>query len=127
MLTLDVHPDGPDEAEQLAPHGGHDLLVRHASFGKSSIALMEPVLGLPGDRFHGLLDPFLPCSQRTVDSRPVPVGPCRFDEHASEMAVAGLCDSSATRLAAARVLARHGAAVAHQLGGVIETRQLAYL
>src|SRR5277367_777727 len=109
MLTLDVHPDGPDEAKQFAPHRGHDLLVRHASLGKSSIALMQSVLGFPGDLFHGLLDPFLPCSQRAVDPRPMPIGPRRFDEHASKMTVASLGDSSPTRLAAARVLARHRA------------------
>jgi hypothetical protein len=62
MLTLDVYADSPDEAEQLAPDGGHHLLVWQASLGESPIATMEPVLGFPGDRLHGLLDVFLACS-----------------------------------------------------------------
>src|ERR1700690_1349387 len=115
MLALDVHADGPDEAEQLAPHGGHHFLVWHASFGKSPIATMEPVLGFPGDRLHRLLDVFLARSKGSVDPRPMPVGPRRFNEHAAKMTVAGLGDPAAPRLAAARVLARHRTAVAHQL------------
>ena len=72
MLALDVHADGPDEAEQFSPHSGHDILVWHASVGESSIAPVESVLGLPSDLFHRLLDAFLACPQRAVDSRSMP-------------------------------------------------------
>src|SRR5450631_4399501 len=88
---------------------------------------MERVLGFPGDRFHRLLDAFLACSQRAVNSRSMPVRPRRFDEYAPKMAVARLGDRATTRLAAARVLTRHCAAVAHQLRGAIKARQLAHL
>ena len=62
MLALDMHADGPDEAEKLSAHRGDDLLMRHASFGEATVPPMESVLSFPGELFHGLLDIFLACS-----------------------------------------------------------------
>jgi hypothetical protein len=112
-LALDMHADSPDEAKEFPSHRDDDFLVRHAPFSQPSISTMEPVLSLPGDLFHRLLDAFLAGSQCSVDPRTMPVGPCRFDENASKVAIARLGDPAPMGFASARMLAWDRAAVAH--------------
>jgi hypothetical protein len=75
----------------------------------------------------GVGDELLPIAQRAVDAGAVPVRPRGFNEHAAKVCVARLGDGTAPSLAAARVLAWHRDAVAHQLCGALEARQLADL
>jgi hypothetical protein len=72
------------------------------------------------------LNVFLASSERSVQSWTMSVGPRRFDENSAKVTVAGLGDRAPSRCASARVLARHRPAVAHQLRGSLETRDLAH-
>src|SRR3989442_2009802 len=47
VLLLDVHPDGPDEAQQLARHRGDHLLLGLALADQPAIAAVQAVLRLP--------------------------------------------------------------------------------
>src|SRR3990172_2816760 len=49
LLPFDVSPNGPDESQQLAGHGGHHLLARLALARQVPVAMVQPVLRLPGD------------------------------------------------------------------------------
>jgi hypothetical protein len=72
------------------------------------------------------LNVFLASSERSVQSWTMSVGPRRFDENSAKVTVAGLGDRAPSRCASARVLARQRPAVAHQLRGSLETRDLAH-
>ena len=121
-------PIDPDEAEQLTPHRGHDLLLVLAPSPSSTpVATVQPVLRLPGDRLHLLAQPFLALAQRGTLAGPMAVGPGRLDHDAPQVRVARLGDRPAPHLVPARVLARHHAAVAHQLSRMREARELSEL
>src|SRR2546427_13048258 len=47
VLLRDMHPDGPDEAQQLARHRGDRLLLGLALADQSAIATVQAVLRLP--------------------------------------------------------------------------------
>src|SRR2546422_9237273 len=63
VLLLDMHPDGPDEAQQLARHRGDRLLLGLALADQSAIATVQAVLRLPGDRPDLLAQPGLALGQ----------------------------------------------------------------
>jgi hypothetical protein len=44
VLALDLDTDGPDEAEELASDGGHDVRSGFATGGEAPVAVMKPVL-----------------------------------------------------------------------------------
>ena len=52
--------DGPDEAEQLARDRGHDLTDRFPPRRQVAVALVQPVLRLPGDLHDDGTEPALP-------------------------------------------------------------------
>ena len=122
-----LHPDGPDEAQQFAPHGGNDLALILARRGQPGVALVQAELRLPGDLFDLFRHPFLPLAQRRADGRPEPVAPGGFDGDASQVRVACLGNRPALLPLAAGVLAGHRAAVAHQLPRALKARDLAQL
>jgi hypothetical protein len=59
-LLLDVHPDGPDEPQELARDGGHGELLALPARDELPVLAVEPVLRLPGDLFHLFGDTVLP-------------------------------------------------------------------
>src|SRR5688572_1119046 len=62
-----------------------------------------------------------------AEVRTMPVVPCRFDEHATQVGVAGLGDLAAPALGAAGVLGRNEASVAHDLASMLEAAERAEL
>src|SRR5437867_11908294 len=55
VLLLDVHPDGPDEDQQLARHRGEHRLLGLPITDEPATAAVQPVLSIPADR-RDLLD-----------------------------------------------------------------------
>src|SRR5881628_2779088 len=92
-----------------------------------AVARMEPMLRLPGDRFDLLTEPALAGAQGVPDRRAVAVGMGRLHQDAAQVGIARLGDGPTPRLGPARVLARYGSAVAHELAGVREAGELADL
>ena len=107
--------DGPDEAQQFAPHGGDDLALVLACRRQPGIAFREPDLCLPGDLLDGFRHSFLSLAQPGADGWPVPITPGRFNNDAPEMRVARFGNAPASRSLAAGVLTGHRAAVTHQV------------
>ena len=66
-LGFHRRPNRPDEAEEFAPDGRHDLLFAFPPRRQGAIARVQPVLRLPGDSFHLLTDGLL-----TLEERPPP-------------------------------------------------------
>ena len=60
-------PNRPDEAQEFAPDGRHDLLFTFPPRRQGAIARVQPVLRFPGDRFHLFTDGLL-----TLEERPPP-------------------------------------------------------
>jgi hypothetical protein len=46
-FALHAHADRPDEAQELAPHSRHDLLLTFATAEQLAIARVQPKLRLP--------------------------------------------------------------------------------
>ncbi len=88
------------------------------------VAVVEPVLRLPGDRLDLLADSLLSASQFATNVGPVTVRPGRLDEDAAQVRVARLGDGSAPHPLAARVLAGDRPGVAHQLSRPGEAAEL---
>src|SRR2546426_4020005 len=122
VLLLHVHPDGPDEAQQLARHRGDHLLLGLALADQPAIAAVQAVLRLPGDRLDLLAQPGLALQQLAAHRRPVPVRPGRLPDDAPHGRVAGLGDGAPPDPLATRVLPGHSAAVSHQLPRIPEPR-----
>jgi hypothetical protein len=106
-----LDPDGPDEAQQLASHGGDDLSLIFSCRRKSNVALVQSVLRFPGNLLDLFWNPLLSLAQRRTDARPKPVAPGRFNRNSSEMRVAGFGDATAPGSPATGVLTGPGAAV----------------
>ena len=110
-----LDPDSPDEAQQLAPHGGNDLALVLACRQKPRIASGQPNLRLAGNLLDLFRHILLSLAQRRPDARPEPITPGGFHCNAPQMRVAGLGNAPALRPLAAGVLAGDRAAVSHQL------------
>ena len=78
LFPLDVYADCPDEAEQLAPDRGDHLLFALAARHQACIALMQPVLCLPGQRGDGRTAAPLPDGECLANRGAVPVSPSRL-------------------------------------------------
>src|ERR1700680_1092512 len=126
LLELSFHldTDSPDEAPQLSSYCGHNLWLVLPSCEESSIPQVQSVLRLPGDLFDFFAQAHLSFQQVSTAPRPELIGPRCLDDHTSEMGVTSLGDASAKTTLATGVLARHEAAVAHQLPGFREARDL---
>ena len=126
LLELSFHldTDGPDEAQQLSSYCGHNLWLVLPSCEESSIPQVQSVLRLPGDLFDFFAQAHLSFQQVSTAPRPELIGPRCLDDHTSEMGVTSLGDASAKTTLATGVLARHEAAVAHQLSCFREARDL---
>src|SRR3989449_6264062 len=123
QTLLDVYSDRPDEAQQLARDGGDRLLLGLALADQPAVTVVQPVLGLPSDRFDLLAQTLLALAQRPKDCRAVPIGPGGLTYDAAQVRVAGLGDGAAPGAAAARVFAGNGSAVAHELARAGEAGQ----
>jgi hypothetical protein len=88
---------------------------------------MQPVLRLPRDLFHFGAGGRLALPQGGADCWSVSIGPGRFDDDTTQMRVARFRNAAAPRPVAARILARHGTAVAHQLSWFGKAREFADL
>ena len=64
LRALGGDADGPDEAQQLSPHGGDDLLLRFAFCQQLRVSGMQAMLGFPSDRLDLLALIPLPSQQR---------------------------------------------------------------
>ena len=73
----------PDEAHELASHGGHHLPLRLAAFAEGAIALMEPLLGAVCDRDRARWLPLPPLSESVADSGAMSVVPCGLDQESA--------------------------------------------
>src|ERR1039458_9364825 len=71
LLTgrLNLDSDGPDEAQQFAPHCGDDLALVLACRRQPGIALGEPDLRFPGNLLDWFWNPFLSLAQPWPDRR----------------------------------------------------------
>ena len=118
-------PNRPDEAEEFAPDGRHDLLFAFPPRRQGAIARVQPVLRLPGDSFHLLTDGLLTLEERPPPGRPVPVRPGRLNHDAPQVCIAGFGNAATADPVAAGMLAGYRAAIAHQLRGPAKARDLA--
>ena len=124
-LSFDLHSDGPNETQQLSSHGGDDLWLVLPSCEEFSISQVQSVLHLPSDLFDLCAQAHLSFQQVSTTPRSELVGPGRLDDHSSEMCVTGLRDATAITTLPTGVLAGDQPAVAHQLSGFGEARDLA--
>jgi Transposase, Mutator family len=87
----------------------------------------QPELRLPGDGPHRLWRRFQPGTDLVCHACREAVTPGSLDQHAAGTAIAGLGDTTALDLGAARVLRRHQAQPRHQLARVGEAAKVADL
>src|SRR5438477_12458876 len=85
------------------------------------------MLRLPRDGPHGLALPGVALAKRVAHSRPMPIAPRGLHDNASQMGVARPGDPATPNTGPTRVLARHRAAVAHELPGPGEAGAFAQL
>src|ERR1700675_3760364 len=71
--------DAPDEAQQFASYGCHDLAAGFAGGRELHVALVQSYLCFPGYLLNWFWDPFLSLAQLWPDRRPVPITPGGFD------------------------------------------------
>ena len=114
--ALSPNRDVPDESEQFPPDCSHRLIFVLSSRCELGIAVMQPILCLPGNLFDffAQLEIALSSEQVASDPRTALVSPRRFHNHSPEMRVAGLGDRASLYSIAAGILARHQSALPHQ-------------
>src|SRR5206468_1243126 len=122
-LPLRGDPDRPDEADELARDRGDHMRHGFASSQETALPRMQTMLGFPRDGGNTGRLPALSSAQRITALGRETVRPGGFHQDAAEMRVAGLGNRAPMDAAAARVLARHGPAVAHELARMGEARQ----
>ena len=111
----DLAVDGPHEADQFAGHGDHHLLVPLASPEQAAVEAVQPLLGFPGDPPDGFGLTALAQPERGADEGAVAIGEGGLDQHATQVAAAGLGDGPPMDGIPARGLRGHQAGVAHEL------------
>jgi hypothetical protein len=122
-----LDPDCPDEAQQFASYCSDDLSLILSGRCQPAVALVQPVLCLPGYLLDLFRNSRLSLPQRRSDAWSEPVAPGRFDCDASQVCVARLGDTPASRSLAAGVLTWHNAAVTHELPSTFKAGELAQL
>src|SRR6202521_1578157 len=103
LFSLDGASNRPNEAEELAPHRGHDLRRAFAPPEQFAVATMESVLCLPGHALHLVAEHRLPFAQGAAHRRPVAGGPRRLHDDPPEVRMTGLGDVAVSRARAAGV------------------------
>jgi hypothetical protein len=128
-LLLRFHFDakGPDETQELSAHGGDDLRFIFAAGEKFSVAQMQSVLRFPGDFFDFRTQTGLALEQVTAQPSTELIGPRGFDDHPSQMRVAGLGDAALQSRRTTRVFAGDQATVGHELPRGAKARDLCKL
>lgn len=126
-FALDLHGDGPDEADEFAGDGsdGDDALLAVAE--EVLEAGTEADLGFPGDFDHGLGLAVLAFSDVGRDPGRKPVLPGGFDHGPATTLVAGPGDGALTALLAGGGFAGNDADEGHQAGGLGEAGEVADL
>src|SRR6202034_2349184 len=127
QLPLHVYADGPDKAEQFAPDGRNSLLLAFTAPDEARVTLMQAVLRLPGHGGHRRAATALPDRESLADGGWMSIGPGRLHHNPAQVRITGLANGPATHALPARVLARDGAGVGHQLARVFEARELTHL
>ena len=127
QLSLHVYADGPDKAEQLAPDSRDRLLLAFTAPDEARVTLMQAVLRLPGHSGHCRGAAALADRKSLADGGSMSIGPGRLHHDPAQVRITALADRSATYALPARVLARDGAGVGHQLARVLEARELTHL
>ena len=122
-LAFDLNSDRPDESEQFATHGRHDVLTGLAPRREAAVAVVQTVLGLPGNGFDGFTEMALAMTESGPAAGTMLIGPGGLNEHAPQVRVAGLRDVPAPDAWPAGMLAGDDAAITHELTGVIEARR----
>jgi hypothetical protein len=79
-LSFDSYADGPDEAQQLAADGGHDLLLVLSAGQEFLVSHVESVLRFPGDLSHLGTDSLLSFQNLSAQPWSVLIGPGRLHE-----------------------------------------------
>ena len=78
-VSFHVHGDGPDKAQQFSSNRDYDFGFVLASAQQVAVALMQPVLGLPGNFFDLLAEPLCWRSRKAQPQ----LGRWRYDQAVS--------------------------------------------
>jgi len=103
-LRLKLTGDGPDKSSHLACDRGRDDNLRLPACSKTSPSTAQPNLRLPGNVAHILRHCLKPIVQLATDACLHAVGPGSFDQGASRVEIAGLCDPTSAHRASTRML-----------------------
>lgn len=99
LFSFDLHSNGPDESQHLSTDRRDDLRFILAIGQQGSIPRVQSNLGLPGDCFDFVAQVLLSFEQVSAAPRPELIGPGGFDDHTSQVGVAGLRDAVLLRCA----------------------------
>src|SRR5947209_7071128 len=117
----------PDETDQLPRHRDHRLARRLVPAQEPAQALVQPLLGLPGDPPYARRDQVVTPLDRLAHPRLAAVMPGRLDHDPPDVAVARAGDPPLATAAAAGVLRRDQPHERHQLAGTREPPEVADL
>ena len=116
---------GPDKTQEFAAHRCDDLSLVFALGRQSRASLMQPVLCLPRNLCSLFRRALLSFPQPSPDGRRTMITPCCVDDDPPQVRVARLRNAAAAGPLATGVLARHSAAITHQLSSTCTARDLA--
>ena len=105
-VSFHVHGNGPDEAQQFSSDGGYDFGFVLASAQEVTIALVQPVLGLPGDFFDLFTESLLALAQSPTATGTMAIRPGGLDYDAAKVSVPRLGDGSPLNVFSAGVFTR---------------------
>src|SRR6266511_514335 len=125
--SLGHDADGPDKPGELTTDGRDDVWRWFTACEEATIAATQTMLRLPRNLDDRLRLSALSGPQGAGALGGKAIRPRGLDEDAAHMRVAGFGDRAPLDTGAARMLARHGAAVAHELARMGEARQRADL
>jgi len=115
---------GPHEASEFSRDSGADYRRLFAARAKRSVTRGQPSLGLPGyfpDLGRRLLQRV---ELHPADSRRMPIGPCAFNEHVPDPAIASLGDRATSDRVSRRALTWHQTKIGHELPRAFEPPQV---
>jgi hypothetical protein len=111
---LDDVSNRPDEAQHLAADGDHGLMTCLSASQQMTIAFVQALLRIPGDRTGRRGNVTLTFAQIARNAGSMAIVPSRLDDDPAQMRIPRLGDAAATNASAAAVLGRHHAGVRHQ-------------